>query len=71
MNRENSLKYKASTDEYGGVILLYFKAIDSQEIHDKKEFRNPVLKTYGAKDDIPFSKQQAYYSNLLIWVKSL
>lgn len=71
VNRNVFLEHRTQMDQYGGVILLYFKATDSREMHEKEEIREPILKTYGAEEDMPFSEQYTYYSNFLVWVKSL
>ncbi len=71
VNREALLERKDATDMYAGVILLYFKAEDSIELYETVEFAKPILKTYGAEDDTPFSKQYAYYSDLEMFIKSL
>jgi Adenylate and Guanylate cyclase catalytic domain len=71
VHREILLEYKDPTDMYGGVILLYFKASDSVELHEAEEFTDPIFKTYGAENSTPFSKQYAHYANLEMFVKSV
>jgi len=71
VNREALLERKDPSDAYGGVILLYFQAKDSLAIYATDEFREPILQTFGADENSPFSKQYDYYSGLDMWVKSL
>ena len=71
VNREAMLERKDWSDEYAGVILLYFKADDSVRLYETKEFRKPVLMTHGAENNTPFTQQYDFYSDLEMFVKSL
>jgi len=71
VNRDTMLERKEWTDEYGGVILLYFKADDSVRMHVATEFREPVIMTHGAESNTPFTQQYDFYSNIEMFTKSL